>query len=56
MSKSQTTILVPIEPSLRMLLAGKNTLFCCTEDPELEHVYAVWQAMIAALKEYPNAL
>ena len=35
-----------------ILVAGKIALFCCTEDPELEHARKCWQAMIdAALEE-----
>jgi hypothetical protein len=30
---------------LAALVAGKEALYCCTEDPELEHARACWHAM-----------
>lgn len=34
--------------SLGMLLAGKQALYSCSEDPELEDARGCWQAMIDA--------
>ena len=39
------------EPTLKMLLAGKKSLYSCSEDPEIEDAEKCFEAMIAALGE-----
>jgi hypothetical protein len=40
-----------LEPTLDMLIAGKKSLYSCSEDPELDDARKCFKAMIAALGE-----
>jgi len=39
------------EPTLDMLIAGKKSLYSCSEDPELDDARKCFKAMVAALGE-----
>jgi hypothetical protein len=39
------------DPTLDMLIAGKKSLYSCSEDPELDDARKCFKAMIAALGE-----
>jgi hypothetical protein len=39
---------LPFEPTLKMLIAGKSSLFSCAEDPTFDDVRKVYAAVIAA--------
>ena len=39
------------DPTLDMLIAGKKSLYSCSEDPELDDARKCFKAMVAALGE-----